>query len=225
MADRSARLHPVVTVDCVLLGVADGLVCLVVPGPAGGWRLPGVSPGPAEGLAEAARRALAEQAGIEGGVYLEQLFTFGRPDRVPGGRQISIAHLGLADLSEGRLRSAPEARGARWAEVERVSGLDLDHGSILAAGAERLRGKLRYTPLVFELLPERFSLSELQRIFEAALGQPVDKRNFRRKALASGLLADTGQRQQGVAHRAARLFRFEYRAYRRAVREGRGVSL
>lgn len=212
-------------VDCALFGVAGKLRVLLVPGPRGGRRLPGTVPEPAEDLDAAARRALTEQTGIAGRVYLEQLYTFGRPDRTPGVRQVSVAYLGLVDLTDLELAGAVEARGATWEAVDGLRGLAFDHDAILAAAVGRLRGKLRYTPLAFELLPELFSLSDLQRIFEAVLGQPQDKRNFRRKALASGLLVDAGERQHGVAHRAARLFRFDRQAYLRTARAVRGINL
>ena len=125
----------------------------------------------------------------------------------------------LVNLADHRVQSGTDARAARWVPVQEAQGLAFDHDRIIAVALERLRGKIRYQPLGFEMLPERFKLSQLQALYEAILGEPVDKRNFRKRFLAMGLLAQAGE-ERGVPHRAARLFRFEKRRYENLRRRG-----
>ena len=107
-----------------------------------------------------------------------------------------------------------------WFEVGDAPPLAFDHDAILAAALARLKAKVRYAPIGFELLPPRFTLSQLQRLYETVLEQPLDKRNFRKRILAMGLLADTGELERDVAHRAARLYRFDKARYRQLERRG-----
>jgi 8-oxo-dGTP diphosphatase len=117
------------------------------------------------------------------------------------------------------VQSGTDARDARWVPVHEARKLAFDHDEILAVALERLRGKVRYQPIGFEMLPERFKLSQLQALYEAILGRPLDKRNFRKRILAMGLLAQAGE-ERGVPHRAARLFRFDKRRYEALRRKG-----
>ena len=117
------------------------------------------------------------------------------------------------------MQSGTDARAARWVPVQEARGLAFDHDQILVVALERLRAKVRYQPIGFEMLPERFKLSQLQSLYEAILGRPLDKRNFRKRFLAMGLLAQAGE-ERGVPHRAARLFRFDKRRYEALRRKG-----
>ncbi len=216
--------HPAVTVDGVVFGYDDAdLKVLLIqreqPPYRLKWALPGGFVKIGEGLEEAARRELEEETGIRG-LYLEQLYTFGAPKRDPRERVISVAYYGLVALAGHAVRAATDARNVAWFPVADLPALAFDHEEILETGLRRLKAKIRYEPVGFELLPEKFPLSELQRLYETILEQPLDKRNFRKKILGMGLLADTEEIQQDVAHRAARLYRFDEAAYRRLKKAG-----
>lgn len=226
--------RPAVTVDCVLFGVdpARGLEVLLVRRAAephrGAWALPGgfvhVSDGEDQGedLEAAARRELEEETGARVS-HLEQLCTFGAPGRDPRGRVISVAYMALVRASDHDVAGGDDAAEAAWAPVAPLLGhkrrLAFDHDTILQTAVGRLQAKVRYAPLGFSLLPPAFTLSELQRLYEAVLMRELDKRNFRRRILAMGILAEAG-RQTNVPHRAAAMYRFDKRAYDRAVRQG-----
>ena len=218
---------PSVTADCVVFGVtfASGgpalRVLLIERAEApfeGALALPGGFVRMDETVDDAARRELREETGLDD-VFLEQLYTFGALDRDPRGRVVSVAYYALVNLADHRVRSGTDARDARWVAVQEARELAFDHDRILAVALERLRGKVRYQPIGFEMLPERFKLSQLQALYEAILGRALDKRNFRKRILAMGLLAQAGE-ERGVPHRAARLFRFEHRRYESLRRRG-----
>lgn len=218
---------PSLTVDCVVFGVtfASGgpalRVLLIERGEqpfAGAMALPGGFVRIDETVDHAARRELSEETGL-GDVFLEQLYTFGALDRDPRGRVVSVAYYALVNLADHRVQSGTDARDARWLTVQDARGLAFDHDRILAQALERLRAKVRYQPIGFELLPARFTLSQLQALYESILGEALDKRNFRKRFLAMGLLAEAGA-ERGVPHRAARLYRFEKGRYAALRRRG-----
>jgi 8-oxo-dGTP diphosphatase len=138
---------------------------------------------------------------------------------------ISVAHYALVKLTDHQVRAASDARNVAWFPVADLPPLAFDHEEVMEVALRRLKGKIRYEPIGFELLPERFPLSELQRLYETVLEQPLDKRNFRKKILGMGLLQDTEEIQQDVAHRAARLYRFDKAAYRKLRRQGFNFEL
>lgn len=221
--------HPAVTVDGVVFGydAADLKVLLIQrasPPHRGKWALPGGFVDIDESLEAAVRRELEEETGITK-LYLEQLYTFGEPKRDPRERVISVAYYALVTLADHAVRPASDARNVAWFPVAKLPPLAFDHAEIIGMALARLKGKIRYEPIGFELLPKKFPLSELQRLYETLLGQPLDKRNFRKKILGMGLLADTAERQQDVAHRAARLYRFDETAYRRLKKAGFNFEL
>jgi 8-oxo-dGTP diphosphatase len=185
----------------------------------GGWALPGGLVLPHENLETAVRRELKEEAGIEP-TWLEQLYTFGEPDRDPRERAITIAWLGLVRPDRYPPRAATDAADARWWPMAGLPPLAFDHADILAVARTRLEGKVRYQPIGFDLLPPEFTLSELQALYETILQRPLDKRNFRRKMTRSGLLLDTGRKRTGGAHRAPSLFRFDRDRYLALERQG-----
>jgi 8-oxo-dGTP diphosphatase len=216
--------RPALTVDCVVFGYdgAELRVLLIqrgLPPFEGRWALPGGFVQVDEPLEEAARRELAEETGVSR-VYLEQLYTFGDPDRDPRERVVSVAYYALVKLSDHKVQAATDARNAAWFAASEAPSLAFDHDRILAMAQERLRAKVRYQPIGFELLPPKFTLTELQRLYQAVLETPLDKRNFRKKILATGLLEELDEIEQDVAHRAARLYRFDRQAYRALQKQG-----
>jgi len=217
------------TVDCVVFGLdqEDLKVLLIqrgLPPFEGKWALPGGFVRLTETLDEAARRELEEETGLRT-LYLEQLYTFGNVDRDPRERVVSVAYYALVNLSAHSVQAATDARDAAWFGVHEVPTLAFDHGDILQIALDRLRGKLRYQPIGFELLPRKFTLSQLQHLYELVLERDLDKRNFRKRVLGTGLLIETDEVQQDVAHRAARLYRFDERKYRRLARAGFNFEL
>jgi len=219
---RYAR--PALAVDCVVFGVDEGdlSVLLVRRGIEpfqGRWVLPGGFVHMDETLEEAARRELEEEAGLTK-VYLEQLYTFGAIGRDPRERVVTVAYYALVKLTDHKVRAATDAREAAWFSVHDMPRLAFDHEDIVEKAVERLRGKVRYAPLGFELLPKKFTLTQLQRVYEAVLDRELDKRNFRKKVLATGLLIELDEVEQDVAHRAARLYAFDEKAYRKLEKEG-----
>jgi 8-oxo-dGTP diphosphatase len=177
---------------------------------AGRWALPGGRVGVVEGLEEAARRHLAVQSGVRS-IYLEQLYTFGSPRRDPHGRVVSVAYFALIPhggrFPRGRAGEHPDAA---WYRVGRLPPLAYDHPAVVRIALARLRAKLRYTNLVYTLLPATFTLGELQEMYEAILGRTLDRRNFRKKILSLGLLRRAGGMRRG-SHRPAALYGFRRR--------------
>jgi 8-oxo-dGTP diphosphatase len=229
MAYSYAYPRGALTVDCVVFGLDDEelkvlLIQRDLPPFEGTWALPGGFVHVDESLDEAARRELEEETGLTN-VFLEQLYTFGAVDRDPRERVVSVAHYALVKLSEHRVQAATDARDAAWFGVHDAPTLAFDHATILNMALERLRGKLRYQPVGFELLPKKFALSQLQRLYELVLERKLDKRNFRKRVLAMDLLIETDEVQQDVAHRAARLYRFDERKYRRLAKAGFNFEL
>jgi 8-oxo-dGTP diphosphatase len=221
--------RPALTVDCVVFGLdADDLRVLLIQRALapfeGQWALPGGFVRIEETLEEAARRELEEETGL-GKVFLEQLYTFGAVDRDPRERIVSVAYYALVNLRDHRVHAATDARDAAWFGVNDVPHLAFDHGDILQTALERLRGKLRYQPIGFELLPKKFTLSQLQHLYELVLERELDKRNFRKRVLAMDLLIETEDVERDVAHRAARLYRFDETKYRRLAKTGFNFEL
>src|SRR5260370_29051012 len=211
------------TVDCVVFGYDEGEVKVLLIQRAldsfkGRWALPGGFVRVDETLDEAARRELAEEAGLKD-VFLEQLYTFGAVHRDPRERVVSVAYYALVKLATHETKAATDAVDAQWFPISKVPKLAFDHAEILNTALARLKGKVRYQPIGFELLPPKFTLSQLQHLYETILELPLDKRNFRRKALAMGFLEETDEIEQDVAHLAARLYRFNETNYRRLVKQ------
>lgn len=221
--------RPAVTVDCVVFGLdEDELKVLLIQRQlepyAHAWALPGGFVRQDENLEDAALRELAEETGIRD-VYLEQLYTFGDIQRDPRGRVITVAYYALAKMSNHRVQAASDAENVGWFGVYELPTLAFDHERIIDQALERLKGKVRYAPIGFELLPKRFTLTELQRLYETVLGRELDKRNFRKKVLGMELLIETDEVQKDVAHRAARLYRFDKRKYRQLQKNGFDFSI
>jgi 8-oxo-dGTP diphosphatase len=221
--DASAFEKPSVTVDIVILTVHDHLLkALLVKRLESpfkdAWSLPGGFVGINESLEEAASRVL-EQKGQLKGVFLEQLYTFGNTERDPRMRIISVSYYALVEFEQlqeslnlGLFQVMFNETKATVTIKDRAGithSLAFDHAEILTTALKRLRGKLEYTPLGFELLPERFTLRQLQEVHETILGKQLNKDSFRRKMLASGMLKATGKLETGTDYRPAELYEFK----------------
>lgn len=205
------------TVDCVVFGIdEEDLKLLLIERDLepfqGKWALPGGFVHLEETLEEAALRELAEETGIRS-VYLEQLYTFGAVDRDPRERVVTVSYYALVNLKDHTIKASTDARDAAWFSASEAQGLAFDHDEIIDIALTRLKGKVRYQPIGFELLPEKFTLSELKHIYDTILETDLDKRNFRRKVLSTDLLIALDEVEKDVAHRAARLYRFDKKRY------------
>ena len=214
-ASHEPRTDVQVTVDLVIFTIREHRLHVLLiergsPPFEGRWALPGGFIREGESLEQAARRELEEETGVRH-VYLEQLYTFGDPGRDPRGRVVTVAYYALiaADTS---LVASSDARAARWWPIAKHPELAFDHDRILAYALERLRNKLEYTTVGFQLLPRRFTLTELQRVYEAILGRPLDKRNFRRKLALLGILKPVKERRRERG-RPAQLYEFSAREF------------
>ena len=203
--------HPAVTTDIVIFTIRDGQLKLLLIKRGGEpyqgrWALPGGFVEMDEDLETSARRELEEETGVSG-VYLEQLYTFGRPDRDPRERVITVAYYALIPSDQVRLQAATDAEAVGWFAFEELPALAFDHDEIVAMAHQRLVAKLDYSTIAFQFLPREFTLSELQDVYEIILRAEVDKRNFRKQVLALGKLVETKKMKRDGAHRPARLYR------------------
>jgi 8-oxo-dGTP diphosphatase len=204
--------RPSVTVDLVILTIAgrDLKVLLIRRRDdpfKGRWALPGGFVDIDESLEHAAARELQEEVGVKN-VYLEQLYTFGDPKRDPRGRVISVAYFALVNAERQHIVAASDAADAAWHSVFHPPKLAFDHRKVLDYAVWRLRNKLEWTTVGYELLPQKFTLSELQRVYEVILQRPVDKRNFRKKILGQGQIRELNETRSGMGYRPARLYAF-----------------
>lgn len=211
MSEIDSAPRPLVTVDVVIFALRQGdLQVLLVRRRQwpyeGMWAIPGGFVGPDEPLEAAAVRKLAEETGLTD-VYLEQLYTFGRPDRDPRDRVITVAYFAVVPAGHIVPRAAEDGEHVRWWSIYHLPPLAFDHADILHYALTRLRYKLEYTAVGFELLPETFTLTELQTAYEIVLGERLDKRNFRRKILSAGVIEPSGGHRSGEG-RPARLYRY-----------------
>lgn len=202
-----------VTVDTVAFAITDGeLEVLLIKRKnapfKSHWALPGgFVDATDDTLEEAAGRELFEETSVAD-VYLEQLYTFGDRGRDPRGRIMSVAYLALLRQEEFAIKASSDASGVAWWKVNDLPDLAFDHLRIITYGHQRLRYKIEYSPAAFKLLPEKFTLRDLQMVYEAVLGKAVDNRNFRKKFLSLGVLTELDETSQESSYRPARLYCF-----------------
>ncbi len=216
--------RPALTVDCVVFGLDDEdlKVLLIQRGQdpfIGKWALPGGFVAVGESAEDAARRELQEETSLKN-VFLEQLYTFSDPERDPREHVVSVAYYALVNLHEHQVQASTDASKAAWFKIDGVPVLAFDHEKILKTAYERLKGKIRYQPLGFELLPRKFVLRQLQAMYEKILGRKLDKRNFRKKVLKMGIIEELDEIESDVAHRAAKLYSFDQKKYNQIVKKG-----
>jgi 8-oxo-dGTP diphosphatase len=206
----------VIATDVVILGMDNGelkvLLIKMKKSPyADAWAAPGGLVGGGESVDAAAGRILREKTGVAN-VYLEQLYTFGKVNRDPFGRVVSVAYFALLPDAGIKLKTTDEYVDVRWFSVADQPKLAYDHKEIIACAVKRLRSKLEYTNIVYGLLPAEFTLGALQKTYEIILGRELDKRNFRKKILSLGLVMKTEKRTAGEPNRPAVLYRFKKRS-------------
>jgi len=183
------------------------------------WALPGEMVLADENLGTAANRVLNELTGLSD-VYLEQVASFGAPKRHPAGRAFTVAYYSLIGTSSHPVSPNGWAKNAQYFDIDKLPQLAFDHAEVLHSCLQRLRERVRMRPIGFELLPDEFSLSELQNLYESILGETLDKRNFRKKILSMDIVEDTGDLQSNVNHRPAKLYRFDEERYEALVKKG-----
>jgi 8-oxo-dGTP diphosphatase len=215
-----------VAVDAVVFGYTskEGLSVLLIKRNIepfkNSWALPGGLVGDSETLEEAVQRELKEETGVNIN-YLEQLYSFGKPHRDPRNRVISITYYGLVKPGAFELHADTDAGDVAWFNIKKLPVLAFDHEEILAAAHNRLKSKMLYQPVGFELLDEKFPFSELEKLYMAVLDRPIDRRNFKKKIAKFGFVEETREKQalEG-AGRPGNLFRFNEAKYFRLIKAG-----
>jgi len=207
------------SIDCVIFGFEAGELKILLiernEDPFKDWlALPGSLVNQEESIDDAAERILYELTGIRD-LHMQQFHTFGEVHRHPRGRIITVAYYALIRINgQKELRPITQfARKAFWHPVNELPKLAFDHTEIFQTGFNKIRRRLSYLPIAFELLPEKFTLTQLQGCYEAILNKKLDKRNFRKKMLSYGFLKELSEKQKGVSYRAAKLYKFDRRKY------------
>ncbi len=212
------------SIDCIVFGFDEGELKILLIKRAfeplkDMWALPGGFVGNEEDLEEAAKSILNELTGLSN-IYLKQLFTFGDVKRYPLGRVISVAYHALIKVGDYNLKAAENAKEAVWHPISDIPSLVFDHDKMVETALSRLKNDVKYNPIGFELLPKKFTLTELQNLYEVILNKTLDKRNFRKKILGMDLLVKLEEFQRGAPHRAARLFKFDTQKYNELKSKG-----
>ncbi len=183
------------------------------------WAIPGDLIYPDEDLEQAAERVLFELTGLNN-IVMHQSQTFGKPDRHPQGRVITISYFALLRIEDFEVKASSWAGDVQWVSLKNMPDLAFDHNHILNSTYEMLKLKLQNEPICFDMLPERFTLNEFQQLYEFAMDQAFDKANFRKKIKNIPLIAHD-EKQQNVKHRPAKLFSFDKDAYHEIIRQNR----
>lgn len=209
--------RPAVTVDCVIFGFDKNELKVLLTQRAiepdlGKWAFPGGFINEEETADDCARRKLKEEAGLED-IFMEQLYTFTDVVRDPRYRVISIAYYALVRSTDLILTAGFGINDVRWFSLDEAKGLAFDHDHILTVAIERLRGKIRYQPIGFELLPDKFTLPDLHRLYETILQKEIDRPNFRKKILSMNLLIDHSHKQKDRPSRGAKIYSFDRDRY------------
>ncbi len=229
MSEVDSFFKSAFSVDNVIFGFdgSDLKVLLIQRGAPpfkGKLALPGDLVYPNENLETAAERVLEQLTGLRG-VYLEQVKAFGAVNRHPLGRVITIAYYSLVKTNDYTPMPASFAQVASWHTIHHLEELAFDHNQILHNCLLQLQQRVRMAPIGFELLPPKFTLTELQQLYESILETELDKRNFRKKILSMNLLEDLNEMQAGVAHRPAKLYQFDQERYKQFVERGYSFDL
>ena len=212
------------TVDAVVFGYEQGHISVLLirrkyePFKSK-WALPGGFVLNKESLEEAVQRELQEETGVTIN-YLEQLYTFGAPKRDPRGRVVSVAYFGLVRPDAFKIAASTDAELAQWFHIDELPPLAFDHKQILDAAIDRVRAKITYEPIGFELLDKKFPFSDLEKLYTTLLGRPIDRRNFRKKIIGLNVLDELDEKVSKGSGRPANLFRFNQKRYFQLKKEG-----
>ena len=220
MSKQSIKL----SVDAVVFGYEEGNISVLLIKRKydpfkGQWAIPGGFVENHESLEDAVERELFEETGIKIN-YLEQLYTFGKPDRDPRGRVVSIAYFGLVRPNAFKLYASTDAEQAQWFNINYLPKLSFDHKEILKTAVERLQGKITYEPIGFELLDKKFPFSDLEKLYTTLLGREIDRRNFRKKIVGLNVLDELDEKVSKGSGRPANLFQFNQKRYFQLKKEG-----
>lgn len=221
---KESQVMDSITIDCCIFSFENGIfkVLIVQHGEGirkGEWGLPGGWIEYDEDINDAANRLLENLTGLKD-IYLEQVKAFGNPARFPLGRVITIGYYALINSENFNIKAGFTASEAKWVRVNEIPELIYDHNEILNESLRRLRKKVRRAPIGFNLLPEKFTLLQLMELYQEILNEEMDKSNFRRKFLKMKLLKDIGDKQEGVSHRAAKLYTFDEHRYENFTKKG-----
>jgi 8-oxo-dGTP diphosphatase len=217
------KFDSIFSIDCVIFGFDEGELKILliernVEPFKDWWALPGYLVEQDESLDNAAERILYELTGLKG-IYMDQFYTFGDVNRHPQGRVITVGYYAMIRLSGNKdLKPVPitnYAKRAVWTPLAELRKLAFDHDKIFGRAFEKIKNRISYQPIAFELLPEKFTLTQLQHLYEVILSKKLDKRNFRKKMLNYGILKELDEKQKGVSYRAAKLYKFDKRKYAR----------
>jgi len=220
----STEIIEPLSVDCVIFGFEDAVLKVLLYKRSihpcfGMWALPGGFIRYDENIDEASARILQERTGVKG-VFMEQLGAFGEVDRFPLRRVITVVYYALVKPGHYVINPGPDASDARWFEVKSLPETPFDHPKIIQSSLATLRRQIKYKPTGFNLLPDKFPLLALQELYEAIYGISFDKPNFRRKIMKMNLLIPLEEKQTGVAHRSARLYKFDKHRYDSLTEKG-----
>ncbi|GAA0738141.1 NUDIX hydrolase [Gaetbulibacter jejuensis] len=220
MRNQSIKL----SVDAVVFGYEEGNISVLLIKRKykpfiGKWAIPGGFVWNEESLENAVERELYEETGLKIN-YLEQLYTFGKPDRDPRTRIVSVAYFGLVRPSIYKLYASTDAEQVQWFNIDSLPELSFDHYEILLTAIERLRGKITYEPIGFELLDKKFPFSDLEKLYTTLLGREIDRRNFRKKILNLNILDELEEKVSKGSGRPAKLFQFNKKKYFQLKKEG-----
>lgn len=215
------------TVDAVVFGYSkeEGVSLLLIKRKydpfKGSWAIPGGFVLDDESLEQAAERELQEETGVKIN-YLEQLYTFGKPGRDPRSRIVSVAYFGLVKSNQfQKLKATTDAEAAEWFNFKHLPRLAFDHKNILNTAIERLRAKMVYQPIGFELLDQKFPFSDFEHLYSTVLDRPIDRRNFKKKVMSLGILDELNEKDKKTGSgRPGNLFQFNKKTYNRLLREG-----
>ena len=178
----------------------------------GSWALPGGFVKTGESLDDAVNRELKDEGGVDV-KYLEQLYTFGNPNRDPRQHVVTVSYFGLVRPQDFQIIASSDADDVAWFQIKKLPRLAFDHKKIIDVAVKRLRGKITYEPVGFELLDKEFPFSDLEKLYHALLDQEIDRRNFKKKIMSLGIVEELDETVQRGAGRPARLFRFNKRKY------------